>query len=333
MRKRVLSIFGVFALPVLLFLFFMAITTGFKVSSIPIVISQSMIPTAMGLGMAILMQAELIDFSIGTRVIFCAIIGAAGAKIAGVPGFFAGIIVGAFVSSALIALLYRYLKIPSMVVSMGFVLLAEVLNYLLSGIIGMSGFTTITEEIGKIGAYPYNLIWIAAACVVFYVICYHTKFGNQIRAIGNDEALAISLGIKPDREKLKAYLISGLFCGVGAVLQICFAGSVSVATGMITMSLVFKPMMGVMIALVFIRLWDNMPVLILIGELCLSIVFNGLIALGLTDNYQSIALGVFLLIILGVSRNMEKFKEVRRKALVRKQAELQLQDQKAVCTK
>lgn len=103
-------------------------------------------------------------------------------------------------------------------------------------------------------------------------------------------------------------------------MQICYAGTVQAVTNMGTMTMVFKPMMGVLIALELIKIFNNMPLMIFVGEIVIQTVFNGFIAMGWTDNIQNIVLGVFLLIVMGVSGNTGRMAEAKRKRAVRKEA-------------
>jgi ribose transport system permease protein len=57
-----------------------------------------------------------------------------------------------------------------------------------------------------------------------------------------------------------------------------------------------------------------------VGELVIQTVFNGFIALGLTDSIQNIILGFFLLVVMGVSENSSRVTEMMRRNKVRKQA-------------
>lgn len=46
----------------------------------------------------------------------------------------------------------------------------------------------------------------------------------------------------------------------------------------------------------------------------------GTMTMGWTDNIQNIVLGIFLLVVMGVSENTGRMAEARRKASVRKEA-------------
>ena len=63
MNKNVLNIIKLISLPIILYLFFSISASGFGMHSLPIVVSQSMIPTIMGLGLYLMMNADLMDLS------------------------------------------------------------------------------------------------------------------------------------------------------------------------------------------------------------------------------------------------------------------------------
>lgn len=320
MKKKAISSVGIFALPVLLFLFFSLICEGFGIHTLQIVISQSIIPTILGLAMALVMLCGLMDFSAGARVILGSAVGALMAQWFGLAGFLIGCIAGAFVGGIIIAFLYRLLRIPSMVVSMGVVLVMEVVSYKLAEIGGLTGAVKISNEIAAFGEWPKNLIIIIIASLIYYFIQYKTSTGCRIMACGNDEVMLKNMGVNTGKLKFTAFALSGIFCAFGAVVQSCYSGQVTVAIGMVSMSMVFKPMMGVLIGMQLLKLVDNMPLMIFIWELTISIIFNGFIALGLTDNLQNIVLGVFLLAVLGISGNAGNIAEYRRKRAVRREA-------------
>ena len=84
-------------------------------------------------------------------------------------------------------------------------------------------------------------------------------------------------------------------------MQACYSLSVTAQIGLVTMNMIFKPLIGVLIGVQLVRMWDNLPVLIFVGELIVSIIFNGFIALGLSDVEQNIVLGIFLIVVMAFS--------------------------------
>ncbi len=319
MKKKIISISGVILFPILLFFIFMTLSGGkLSFASVPLLLSQSMIPAMLGLSMAVLMQCGLMDFSVGCRVIFACAMGNWFADLMGLPGFILGVIIGAAVISLGVALCYRYLKIPSMVVSMGFVLLGEIAGYYVADIVGERGGMFYDAGIVAPFAYPWNILWVAVAGVFFYFVMYRTKLGAHIGAIGDDEVLASSLGVSPANTKTWAYMLSAVFVAIAAFIQVGSVGIVSLTLNMGTMNMVFQPMMGVIIGMTLLSLWNNFPVMVVMGELCITIIFNGLLSLGLSDSWQNVFLGLFMFAVLGISGNIPRVREWQRKIHVRK---------------
>lgn len=318
MKKRAFGILIVFALPVALFLLFSLIAPGFGMHSLRVVINQAMLPTAIGCGMAFIMQCGLSDFTAGCRVIGAAAVGALFAAKFGFIGFILGCIVGSLLMAVVAALLYRYLRIPSMVVGLGFVLIGEIFAFGIGALYGNYTNLFIEDPIADVFAYPFNILWSLGAAAFLYVIMYRTRIGFHISSVGSDEVLAQSQGVVPSRVKTIAYLLSAVPLTVAACLQISLSGILTVQTNMTTMNLVFEPIMGVVIGTQLVRLCNNLPLMIVIGEVCLTIIFNGLIACGLPDSAQNVALGLFMFAVLGVSGNVNRISEHFRRQRVRK---------------
>lgn len=168
MNKKITTVLGVCLLPFLVFFIFFLLASGFGFHTIPIILSQSMIPTTLGLAMACIMPAGLMDFSPGARLLLGAIIGGLMGNAFGIPGLVIGAFVGAMIGGILIALLYRYLRIPSMVVSLGVVLVMEALSDRVGSWFGNGSTVHIPNQLTEFANYPKNIIFTLVACILFY---------------------------------------------------------------------------------------------------------------------------------------------------------------------
>lgn len=304
MKKNVWNVIRLLGMPVVLYVIFCLLAKGFGLHSLPVVISQSMIPTMMGLGLYQVMNADLMDLSMGARTMFAAIIGGLLAQNAGVAGLVAGCFIGGFLVSAAMAVLYRCLRIPAMVISLGIILIFEVAG---AKMVGSSGYLRISPEEYFIASYPLNVVIVAVAAVFAYFLNYRTRIGTYITAVGNDEKMCKNVGINPERVKFLAITLTGIFCSLSALLYICYSGSITAATEMASMSMVFRPIMCVILGRYMRKYLDCMPLLIFIGGLSITIIFNGFIAMGFSEAIQDIVLGVFLIAILGSNVIMSGF--------------------------
>lgn len=298
MKKKILGFLALVCIPVAIMLIFSVVSKGFGVGSIPIVINQSVLPLMIGFGLYVTSITGMFDFSVGVRALAAGMVGAVLAKQFGTVGLVIGSMVGGILGGIVIGVIYRYLKVPSMVAALGFVMIFEIVAFKFAG---SSGFISVSKEISKAGSYPFNIIYAAVACLVMYVVYYNTKIGQEMKAVGNAENLARNVGMNTDHIKFMAWVISGIFCGLGGIIQVCYSGTITASANLATMNLVFKPLIGQLIGIQLIALYDNVAILILVGEIIIATLFNGFISLGMGDVAQNIVLGVFLIIIMAIS--------------------------------
>lgn len=70
------------------------------------------------------------------------------------------------------------------------------------------------------------------------------EIGTYTYAIGSDEFVAKNMGINVNKYKVLAFILSGAFLGVMAILTISYGSSMVAVTGMASMSRNFVPTMG-----------------------------------------------------------------------------------------
>ena len=138
------------------------------------------------------------------------------------------------------------------------------------------------------------------ACVVAYIFLNYTKIGTYTYAIGSDEFVAKNMGINVNKYKVLAFILSGAFLGVMAILTISYGSSMVAVTGMASMSRNFVPTMGCFFGLAFKKYG------IIIGELVINIIFFGFIALGAPTAIQDVITGFALLIIVTLPTKVTK---------------------------
>ncbi len=314
MAKKFSGFLKILMAPVLLFTVFTLAAPGFGFHSLPVIVSQSLIPTIVGFAMTFSMTTGLFELSAGTQIVFNAIIGAQIGAVFGTPGMIIGALAVGVIMGSLMGGIYTLLRIPSMVVSMGMVMILEIICIKITG----QGYVTILPEVGAFFKFPNTLIIFIGVAAVFHVLYYYTKFSFDAKTIGNNELLAKTMGVNVKLTKFKTYAVGGLFFGIAGILELCYANSISVSNNLSTLALCFKPMMGVMLGLSFKSFFDNMVVNIFVGELSIAMIFTGLIAMGVPSAMQNVVLGFFMLVVMSITSNRKYFMEWRRKRAARK---------------
>ena len=107
------------------------------------------------------------------------------------------------------------------------------------------------------------------------------------RQVGNEELLANALGVNAMNTKYMTFVLAGIFIGITAILQISYANSITTVSSLRSISMIFQPLMGVLIAFA-IQEWCNLTLGVFISQFTLSMMFNALIALGVPSKMQDV---------------------------------------------
>ena len=263
----------------------------------------SLLAAVGAVGFYFVMVMGMYDFSIGANIMLSAIVGCVFATRFGLG--YAGLIVGSIVTGALVGLFngvfYTKLRIPSMIVTTGLALIYESkANYIAGGV-----EQALPSDLRAFGQMPGNLILAVLAFGIAYLLLNYTKIGTYTYAIGSNEFVAKNMGINVNFYKILAFIISGAFLGIMAVLTISYGSSMVAVTGMSSMSRNFVPTMGCFFGLAFKKYGMPLPAII-IGEFVINIIFFGFIALGAPTAIQDVITGLALLIIVTLTTKIDK---------------------------
>ena len=209
----------------------------------------SLIATVGAVGFYFVMVMGMFDFSIGANIMLSAIVGCVFATKfnLGYVGLIAGCIICGAIVGVLNGIFYVKLRIPSMIVTTGLALIYEsVANYIAGGV-----EQTLPANLRMFGQMPGDIILAVLACVAAYIFLNYTKIGTYTYAIGSNEFVAKNMGIDVNKYKVLAFILSGAFLGVMAILTISYGSSMVAVTGMASMSRNFVPTMGCFFGLAF----------------------------------------------------------------------------------
>lgn len=285
----------------LMYLAFGALTGGkfFGMSRIMITLNYVYFLGFLSLGVTFVIATGGIDFSIGPVMFCCSLIAGYSLTTYGLP------MGAALVLSILIGLafgifngcLVSYLKVPPFIVSMASMNIAK----------GLAAVFTKTQSVSwpqssaaggwfrnliSYNGIPVGLIIFLVAAVICAVILNQTKAGRYILCLGsNEEAVRLS-GVDVKRWKMLAYIICGTLVGIASIFFVaayttvqpgygdqynneaiagCVMGGTSMAGGIASIS-------GTVI-----------------GVLIISLLQQGILAIGFTKEYQYIITGLIVI--------------------------------------
>ena len=311
MKKLITRSAKALLLPVIVYCIFLVICFDrfSNLNCVYTIFLQSIIPTITAYAYAFIFMSGLFDFTIGARIIISGLVGGILASQFGMPGLIIGALLTSLAVAAITGLLNWVCKIPSLILTMALTMIFEIVG---KNISGKFSFVSIDYQYAILGAAPYIIIVLLLSAILFYFIFNFTKFSYHMRAVGSNEAVAQNAGIKVQRVKVMCFVVGSIFAAVAAILTISQSGSMGAQTNLGSATLLFKPLMGIIIA-VALQSFCNMTWGIFISQFTLNTIFIGLIATGFPDTFQNIVLGFFLLVVMIASSKFEKTKVAKLK--------------------
>ena len=318
MKRFLINTLKVIMLPVIVYLIFLVICFErfSNWNCIYTIFIQTIIPTITAYAIAYGNICGVFDFTIGSRLVISGVIGGLLAAQYGFAGMILGAIISAIVVGIITGVLNWWLKIPSLVLTMGLAMVFEIIG---SKLAGHYGFVQIDNKYAIFGSSPNIVIIFLLSAVLFYFVFNHTVFSFHMRAVGSNEAVAKNSGIKTDLVKCKSFVYGSVFIGIAAILTLSQSGSVGAQTSLGSVTIMFKPLISVLLALVLQRICD-LTIGIFIAQFTLNIIFIGVIAVGLPDTFQNVVLGFFLLVVMILFENSGRIEELKEKRAARQKA-------------
>lgn len=251
-----------------------------------------------GCGFYFIVVMGMFDMSIGANVVLSSLVGVLLSRFFG----YWGLIFGCLACGALVGvfngILYSKLKIPSIIVTVGLMLILESLaNYVVGW--DNSGFPgKLTDHsILAIGQAPFNYIIAFSSFFLMAFILRFTRIGTYSNAIGSNEYIAKNMGINVAKYKFIGFVLLHFFVGIMALLTVSYGRGMLAVTGMSSMDRNFPPLMGTFFGIAF-KKYGCPVTAIVIGEFIIQIIFNGLVAMHIPTTINDFVTGAVLLIIV-----------------------------------
>ncbi len=279
--------------------------------SIVSVIRNTMLGSCISLAMACNLLNGRWDFSIGMMVILCPVLAMPLVEKLGIgiPGLILVCIVIGLLLGLLSGVMYLLLRVPSIVVSLGFYVIYESVITVYNG---GSGARIRDFSMLKLAQFPYILIVAGVGFILFYVLFTHTRFGYNVRSLAKSQALAVNSGINEKRNVLGCYLLMGFFVALAGIIYVCMSGTILAdmrQNGSST--IMFEAIPPVFIGF-FLMKYTNLTTGVIIGTLTMKLLTAGMLAVGIPSAMQNVGVGLFLLIFMVITHNQSKFYDMRK---------------------
>lgn len=246
----------------------------------------------LALGIVFLLAMREIDLSVGAiyavTTLLIAILVREGLDpwLAAAGGIVIGVALG-----GINGLLANALRLPAIIVTLGTLSLYRGLTLVISGgyAVGTdsesSFFSIVGGRVARVSASTIALLVLGIALTFVFR---RTRFGYLVRSIGSNEQAARLSGIKVERVRLKATMLTGALCGIAGVLTFAFFGGAepSIGSGYELLAIAAAVIGGTGLA----GGSGTIPGAV-IGALLISTIQSALVAIGVSANYSQFATG------------------------------------------
>ncbi len=202
-----------------------------------------------------------------------------------------GVLLGLFAG-----LIYDKLKVPSFVATLGTWYVGLGIGIMLygNGLLPSLTNETLARWPTRLSLGIPNSFWLAAAVLLLGVlIMNYTRFGRGLLAIGNNEIIARSSGIRVSRYKILALSIAGGLSALAGILATMQLGSGSSDIGSTQL---FTVIPAAVIGGTALSGGEGGVMRSALGVFLLIILNNGLVLAGVSPNYQQGVFGLILII-------------------------------------
>ncbi len=260
---------------------------------------QTAMISIMAIGFVFVLSAGEIDLSIGAVVALSSLITAIALRDYGlwlaVPaGLATGLVIG-----LINGLVTTRVRIPSFLVTLG---MLGVVNGLARWITDLKSVPVTNAAYnfvfgsGDVGPVPILFVWTGLAVVIGHLVLRKTAFGRQVLATGGNRTAAHYSGVKTDRIKLLALVISATSAALAGML---YTGRLHGARYTLGEADLLTVIAAVVIGGTGLFGGKGSVIGAVIGSLIMGVINNGLILMGLSVAQQMIFQG--LIIIAAVS--------------------------------
>ena len=253
-----------------------------------------------------------IDLSVGAVMVLSSMVIAQTATSNGLPGPVAlllGLIVG-LLAGGLNGVLVTRLKLPPFIVTLGTLNIFLALTLLYSAGATVRGgempemlpATGTTFQLAGVNI-SYGVIMMLVLYVIVAFILRNTAWGRHVYAVGDDKEAARLAGIQVNRVLLSVYLAAGAILAIGAWIQIGRSNAASPNAGA---DINLDSITAVVIGGTSLfggrgTIWGT-----LLGALIVGVFRNGLALAGLDVLYQTLAVGVLIIVAVSVDQWIRK---------------------------
>ncbi len=283
-------------------------------ANLSLITQQVAVIGTLGVAQTLVILTAGIDLSVGAAMVLSSVVMGNAAAGLGIPGPLALVIglVAGILTGVINGLLVTRLNLPPFIVTLGTLSVFTALTLLLSNGATVQGsdlpdivtWTGTTFHIGvdvTFGVFLMILLYIAMSYVLG-----RTAWGRHVYAVGDDKEAARLSGIRVNRVLLSVYIVAGAVVAIAAWIQIGrdFGSSPNAAVDANLNAITAVVIGGISLFGGRGNVWGT-----LLGALIVGVFRNGLALAGLDVLYQTLAVGVLVIVAVSIDQWIRKVRK------------------------
>lgn len=315
--------------PAIIFLLFKGICAaaghpGFGgVSDVPILVYNTVYYGLIALAVSYNLTSGRFDFSVGSVLILSVIVGGTLTdKLGGGPvGMLVMMMATGCVLGTVSGLVYVWLRLPAMVISLGIAMIFEAIAY---GLNDTKGIRLIgRDDLLVFARTPWNVVVLVCVLAVLIYLLNFTKFGYNTNSLRTGQKNAVDVGVNEKRNAVACYVIAGALMATAGALYFSRFGIMAPKTGLSSSSFLMDAFLPMFIGVALAKYSDK-NIGTIVGAFIQAVIYQTFITLGFSISIQNVLNGVVVLLFLVYASNSYKL-GLRKMYRAKKQTALQQQ--------
>ncbi|GAA2179828.1 ABC transporter permease [Brooklawnia cerclae] len=292
------------------------------------ILRSSVVLGIMALGVMTVLITNGIDISVSATAVVAMYVTTVTLNAVGFHGtVLVAILLGCLIGAVLglvNGILVAWLKLPAMIVTIGTLTLYR------GGLLAFVGTERIRElpaqmaEFGQLQLIQVSsggrlaslhvsvLVWIVLA-IGLAVVLRDTWWGRYLYAIGDNQEAASRMGVKPDRIRISAFVLSGTMAGLAGIF---YASMNRAADPSTLVGFEMSVLAAVVLGGANVTGGRGTVLGTVLGVLLITLVGNSLVLVGIPSAWQQLFVGVFLLFGVVMPAIRDRRNRIRRGVVV-----------------
>lgn len=263
-------------------------------------------------GQTLLISAGEFDLSVGAVAALSSYVAAALIVREGLPlplGILIALLIGA-AFGAFNGIVTTRLGVPSFIVTIGTLYIGRGLTETISHGVSIYPLPSALTDLGlqRVASISLAVFALILLVVAGELVLRRTAFGRRLLATGGNPEAARVIGVDVNRTKVQAFMLVGVLAAVAGLFQIASLGTgdPAVGTGWELTTVAAVVIGGT-------SLFGGAATVAgtLVGVVTLQVISNGIVSAGLETNWQTVAIGALMVVLVAID-------VLRRKAFERR---------------